>query len=164
MAERNVLVDGVGVALGTTTNPLQISGTVYSNARVVTKAVTYTMVGNGNTAGAGVALFQVSGTVAARCYGVITTGLSGVSSTSTISLGIASNKTGIISATQVSSCVANSIWVDVTPSAVESIIAQSIFQNQTIAQYVTLATISAGAATYYCNWEPLIPTSTVVAV
>lgn len=164
MAERNVLVDGVGVALGTTSNPLQISGSVYANPRWVTKNVSIVQLTTGNTGGGGTPLFQVSGTAAVKVFAIFATDVTATAATATISVGISSSVAAITVATQATSCNTGMIWVDALPSKCEPMPTQNILKNETIRQFVATKTLSGGSIDYYCIWEPIVTTSTVVAV
>ena len=158
MAERAVLQDGDGVALGTTANPLIVN----SNQRIARKAITYVAATTG--AIATVDLFTVTGSVIARTFAICTTALES-GGASTIEVGVTGATAIIIALTTSTSIIANEIWLDNSPTViVDALPAYQIIPNGLdIKQKITDATITAGLLTYYCIWEPLSSGANVAA-
>lgn len=110
-----------------------------------------------------VTLFNVTGPVLLRVFGIVNTGLAGASAT--VEVGTALTTAGLIAQTTGTNLAANEIWHDATPDAsveLSSVATQKIV-NQNVILTVGTANVTSGVITFYCNWFPLGPDSKVTA-
>ena len=136
---------------------------ILSNTYQKTSKSTGTLVG----AGQNVTLFIVTGVVQIRkLFCVIDTSFSSTSGTTTAGVGVSGSTGVIIAATNLTSLVANRVWVDSTPVAsAEPIPDNNIFvaNGADIIIGFSVNDITAGALTIYCEWQPISAGATLVA-
>lgn len=108
-------------------------------------------------------LFNVTGDVIVRVFGVCTTNLSGA--TATLEVGISGNTAAIIAQTTATDIDAGEIWHDASPDASieEATVASAKFlvNGTDIIETAGTANITAGAIYYICAWRPVSMGSTV---
>lgn len=116
------------------------------------KAITFAALTTGATGAT--TLFNVTGVVAVRLFGVV----SGVDVTGagTIEAGIAGNTAALLAQTTGTALDVGEIWIDTGPATVELLPALSILVAGTdITQTIATDTLTAGTLTYYCLWFPI---------
>lgn len=117
-----------------------------------TKAITFA----GATTGAvgATTLFNVTGTVAVRVFGVVSG--ADVTGSGTIEVGISGNTASLIAQTTGTALDVGEIWIDNAPATVELLPALNILTAGTdIIQTIATDTLTAGTVTYYCLWVPI---------
>ena len=163
MAERAVLQDGDGVALGTTANPLIVN----SNKRVVSKLATMdggTLNGIGDINGTAnpYTLFTVTGVVKATVFGVCGLTIVGAG---TIEVGVTGDTAVLLAQIATATDLATGeLYVDATPTTkVQAPVADMIITGGLDIIFTAgTADLTAGNITFYCLWEPISSGATVV--
>ena len=148
-----------GTALGTA---LPASKSLYDMVRQygsgyqVSKTITY-------TGAASYTAFTVTGVVAAKALGYITTALSNHSDTT--SVGTATSAAGLIAATGGDAMqTENEVWVDTAPSKFETFPADySVIGDGEDIVVDGSTNLSEGVVTIYCFWFPISSDGNVVA-
>jgi hypothetical protein len=112
-------------------------------------------------------LFNVTGDVVVRMFGVCTVTLVGAG---TIEVGVTGNTAGLLpQVADATTIAANDVWIDATVgevgiAALASVPAASVIVNGLdIYEKVATADITAGNIYYVCMWRPLTAGSSVVA-
>jgi len=110
-------------------------------------------------------LFNVTGDVILKIYGVCTTLLAG---TGTLEVGVTGNTAALIAQTTGTDIDANEIWNDASPvlgvETYANILGPYVVVNGLdIIETVGTADITSGNIYYVCLWRPLTPGSTVVS-
>jgi len=117
----------------------------------------------GNEGGTGdpYTLFNVTGVVQMKLFGVCTVNLAGA--TATLSVGTAVSAAGLIASTTATDIDANEIWHDATPDAsIELLsVATTKIVTQNVIETVGTASITSGNIYYICLWAPLSPDGNV---
>ena len=98
-------------------------------------------------------LFNVTGLVAVRLFGVVSgTDLTG---TGTIEAGIAGNTAVLLAQTTGTALDVGEIWIDNAPATVEALPGLFVLNGTNIIQTIATDTLNAGTLTYYCLWTPI---------
>lgn len=132
--------------------------------RLATKTVAFTGAAGLGAVGT-VNLFTVTGNVFMKIFGVCTENLAAAGGT--IEVGTANNTAALIAQTTSTAIDANEIWYNNTPVA--EVTASSNITEKLVANgadvIATIATndITDGTIVFYCYWEPLTSTGSVVA-
>jgi len=114
-------------------------------------------------------LFTVTGLVKARVYAVCTTNLAGASAT--VEVGIAGATAALIAQTTATNIDAGHIWINGTPAAykvqpgatpADEIPKQLLLNGQDIILTAATANVTGGVVDFYCAWEPINETGSVV--
>lgn len=106
-------------------------------------------------------LFTITGTVMARCWAVVTTGITSASNTGTIELGTTDDLDAFIGTTTVGSgtLAAGDVWTNATVTGDSGPImddgAYVICDDTLIECDVNTKNMTAGAMTVYCQWIPI---------
>lgn len=112
-------------------------------------------------------LFEVTGDVLVRLYGVCTVNLAGA--TATVEVGLTGNTALLLPQSTATDFVAGDVWVDASPAEVRGVLLATvpattlITNGSDIIETVGTADITAGNIYYVCLWRPVLPGSTVVA-
>lgn len=111
-------------------------------------------------------LFNVTGDVLVRIYGVCTTDLAGA--TATLEVGVTGNTAALIAQTTATDIDQNDLWNDGTPTVGTDTLANItgphlIVNGLNIIETVGTADITAGNVYYICLWRPLSHDGSVVA-
>lgn len=118
-----------------------------------------------------ITLWTVTGTILARCYGVVGgTQVNSTGGTGTLAVGVAT-ATGVLipasTANGTTNFVANAAWVDASPTVLGEILAatQNPFTVITGNILLTIATnsMTAGAVQLFLDWIPVTAGATVVS-
>lgn len=116
------------------------------------KAITFSALTTGATGAT--TLFTVTGVVAVRLFGVVSS--ADVTGTGTIEAGIVGNTAALLAQTTGTTLDVGEIWIDTGPATVELLPALSILAAGTdIIQTIAGSTLDAGTLTYYCLWFPI---------
>lgn len=111
-------------------------------------------------------LFNVTGDVLVRIWGVCTTLLTEAAGTSKIEVGITGNTALLIAQTSSADIDANEIWFDSTPAIGDTLAnlpGPTIIPNGLdIIETTSTQDINSGQVYYICLWRPLSRGSTVV--
>jgi len=114
--------------------------------------------GTGNPA----TLFTVTGDVVVSVFGICNVDLVGAGAT--IEVGVTSGTALLIAQTTATDIDVNEAWISATPALAGNVPSSNIIGNgQDIIQTVGTANITAGSITYYCYWQPLESSASVVA-
>ena len=124
-----------------------------------TKSITY-VAGTTGATGA-TTLFTVTGVVAVRIFGVVSS--ADLTGSGTIEVGIAGNTAALLAQTTGTALDVGEIWIDNAPATVELLPALSILNGTNIIQTIATNTITAGTITYYCLWVPISDDGDIVA-
>lgn len=120
---------------------------------------------HGDTAGTAnpTTLFDVSGVVEVRVFGICNTLLDGA--TGTIEVGVTGNTAVLIAQTTATNIDANEVWLDATPGVRAKALSSNgvIVNNTDIIETVGTADLTAGQIDYYCIWRPISTDATVTA-
>lgn len=134
----------------------------FADGVVVKKTITFdggTENGIGDHDGTGdpFTIFNVTGAVLVKVFGVCTTDLAGA--TATVEVGVSGSTASLIAQTTATDIDENDIWHDATPDApieAYSVATQNIIGNsQDIIGTVATANITAGVIDFYCIYQPL---------
>lgn len=117
-----------------------------------------------------VTLFTVTGDVEARVWATVQTGLTSTLNNGTLAIGVTGNTGAFLAAATMDGAQfpTGSVWVDTSPTVKAEAFAGTALSWAPIAGSAniicTIATNSAtaGAITFYCEWYPVSPGSTVV--
>lgn len=114
----------------------------------------------GDSAGTGnpLTLFNVTGTVAMKLFGICTVDLASAGG-GTLEVGTALSTAGLIAQTTATAIDANEIWHDATPDAsIElSSVATEKIVSQNVIETTATADITSGNIYYICSYYPLSP-------
>lgn len=110
-----------------------------------------------------VTLFDVTGVVEMRIFGVCNTLL--VGSSATLEVGVTGNTAALIAQTTAENIDANEIWLSNSPAlGAQALSANGIIvSNLDVIESSGTANITAGQIDYYCIWRPLSDGATVAA-
>lgn len=139
------------------------------SARVVTKA-TGSMASGFGTTDSPVAMFTVTGEVAVRGWGIVTTNLSSTSNTGTISLGTADSTAALIPAATAdgTELQAGDVWFDSTSGTDAGALPDDgswviLADGANIVMTIGTNDITGGAIDVFCEWAPISADGNVVA-
>ena len=113
-------------------------------------------------------IFDVTGDVLVRIFGVCTTAPTGA--TGTVEVGVTGNTAGLLPLTTATDLAANEIWNDATPTEVGAGLLSNILgpylvvNGLDINEKVATADLTAGQIYYVCFWRPLTADSKVVGL
>lgn len=115
-------------------------------------------------------LFNVTGDVLVRLYGVCTTTLTS-GGTPTLEVGVTGNTAALLpQVTDATTIAANDVWIDATVGEVRAALLSNvpattlITNGSDIIETIGGADITAGNIYYVCLWKPLTSDGNVVAV
>lgn len=110
-----------------------------------------------------VTLFEVSGVVEVRLFGICNTLLTGASAT--LSVGVAGNTAVLIASTTATDIDANEVGLDNTPGVLAKALSSNgvIVNNSDIIETAGTANVTAGQIDYYAIWRPISDGATVTA-
>lgn len=123
--------------------------------------------GDKDTASGITTLFEVTGDVLVRVFGVCTVNVAGASGT--VEIGVTGNTAGIIAQTTGTDIDAGDIWYAATPADVGVKVFTSvpgpllIVNGLDIIETVATADLTGGSIYYVCLWAPASPGSKVVS-
>lgn len=117
---------------------------------VASKAITYVAATTG--AVGTTTLFDVTGVVAVRVFGVVSG--ADLTGSGTLEVGVASGTALILAQTTGTDLDIGEIWIDNAPALVEALPSPLVVVSDII-QTIGTDTITAGTITYYCVWTPL---------
>lgn len=123
------------------------------------KEITY-VAGTTGAVGA-TTLFDVTGLVGVRVFGVVSN--ANLTGSGLIEVGISGNTASLIAQTTGTNLDIGEIWTDNGPSTVEALPSLSILDGTDIIQTISSDTITAGTITYYCLWFPISSDGNVTA-
>lgn len=121
--------------------------------------------GDKDTAGGVTTLFEVTGDVAVRIFGVCTVDLAGANAT--VEIGVAGNTAALIAQTTGTTIDANEIWYAAAPAdlGVKTLSSVggpfAIVNGLDIIETIATADLTGGNVYYVCLWTPLSPGSKV---
>jgi len=149
------IINGTGTTLPTNKS-LYDKIREFGDGYLVSKEITY-------DASASYTAFTVTGLVACKVIGYITTPLS--NDAATTSVGTATSAAGLIAATAGTAMqTANQVWADNAPSKFEALpTAYSVIGDGEDIAVDGNANLAAGVVTLYCFWKPLSADGNVVA-
>jgi hypothetical protein len=118
-----------------------------------------------------VTLFTVTGPHLVRVFATIETGLTSTGGTGTLAIGVTGNTGALIAATTAdgTNFPTGSVWAGDTSPTVKcealsnTSLNYALLYNTNIIATVATNSMTAGAMTFYCQFIPLIPTSSLVA-
>lgn len=113
-------------------------------------------------------LFNVTGEVIARVFGVCTVDLAESAPTATVQVGVTGNTAAFIADTTATAIDANEVWIDASPALRTEVLANMtgphvIVNGVNIVEAVTTTNVTSGNIYYVCLWRPLTPGSLVVS-
>lgn len=114
-----------------------------------------------------VTLFEVSGVVEVRLFGICNTLLTGASAT--LSVGVADSFTAtavmLAHSSTATDIDANEVWLDNTPGVLAKALSSNgvIVNNSDIIETAGTANVTAGQIDYYAIWRPISDGATVTA-
>lgn len=123
--------------------------------------------GDKDTASGVWTLFQVTGDVIVRVFGVST--VTPVGAAGTLEVGVAGNTAALIAQTTATDIVAGDLWSDASPSVgvdtLASVLGPFLIVNGAdIIESTKTTDLTAGNIYYVCMWKPLTAGSNVVAL
>ena len=123
------------------------------------KAITF--VGASTGATGATTLFNVTGLVAVRLFGVVSG--ADVTGSGTIEAGISGNTAALLAQTTGTALDVGEIWIDTAPATVEALPGLFVLNGTNIIQTIATNTLTAGTLTYYCLWTPISSNGSVTA-
>jgi hypothetical protein len=109
--------------------------------------------------------FTVTGLVAVRIIGYVTTALTSHANTTSVGINVAGSEAGLIAATAGTAMVTvGQVWVDNAPSQLESLLPPwAIIGGGEDIAVVGTAELVAGVVDLYCWWTPISTGASVVS-
>lgn len=138
------------------------TGMVYGAPNYLAVPITFAALTTGSVATH--EIFTVTGAVRLRILAECTVNVAG---TGSIQLGVAGVTNTLIASTTGTDLDAGELWYDATPTTaydtVANVILERIINGLDVGYEVTGDTLTSGAVTFHCWWEPLNATGAVVA-